>query len=74
MNDDLGWGSESEPTAWGTLGSAALLLSAAAYWSSLWLVSGLSPVPTIASRALRRLPLLRSTTTCSEPVEEYAQL
>jgi len=70
--DDIGWGSESDHNAWGTAGSVALLLTAGLYWSSLWLVSGLTPAPTLASRAFRRLRLTRSRTTCPEPGEEYA--
>ena len=63
MNDELGWGSEAEHSAWGTAGSVALLVTAGLYWSSLWLVSGLAPVPTLASRALRRFVSRRADRT-----------
>jgi hypothetical protein len=70
--DDIGWGSESERSPWGTAGSVALLLTTGLYWSSLWLVSGLAPVPTVASRALRQLSLSRSRRNCLQPGQEYA--
>lgn len=72
MNDDLGWGPESDHGAWGTAASVALLVTAGVYWSSLWLVSGLAPVPTIASRAFLRAGFARARTLSPEPGEEHA--
>jgi hypothetical protein len=54
MNDDFDWDAEAEPGAWGAAGSAALLITAGLYWTAVWVVSGLAPLPTLASRAIRR--------------------
>jgi hypothetical protein len=53
--NDVGWGSDSEPNAWGAAASSALVISAGLYWTSLWLVGGLAPLPSLASRALWRV-------------------
>jgi hypothetical protein len=71
VNNDVGWGSDSEPTAWGAAGSAALLITAGLYWTSLWLVGGLAPLPSLASRALWRVARTRLSTS-PHVAEEHA--
>ena len=51
--NDLDWDADAEPGAWGAAGSAALLITAGLYWTAVWVVSGLAPLPTLASRAMR---------------------
>jgi hypothetical protein len=52
--NELDWDAEPELGAWGAAGSAALLITAGLYWTAVWVVSGLAPLPVLASRAMRR--------------------
>jgi hypothetical protein len=51
--NELDWDTEPELSGWGLAGSAALLVTAGLYWTAVWAVSGLAPLPILASRALR---------------------
>jgi len=68
MNNDVGWGSESDHGTWDAAGSTALLITAGLYWSAVWLLSGLAPLPSLASRALWRSARTRLLTP---PAEEH---
>jgi hypothetical protein len=52
--NELDYDAEPELGGWGLAGSAALLLTAGLYWAAVWAVSGLAPLPILASRAMRR--------------------
>jgi hypothetical protein len=51
--NELDWDTEPELGGWGLAGSAALLITAGLYWTAVWAVSGLAPLPILASRAMR---------------------
>jgi hypothetical protein len=46
---DLGW-NDTEEASIGGLGSAFLLIATSAYFGAIWLLSGLPPLPFVASR------------------------
>jgi hypothetical protein len=53
---EMGWGPADDDPRWaGGVGTATLMCVAAAYWGSVWLVSGLAPLAWFASHvAIRR--------------------
>ena len=70
LTDEIGWGSAEAETAskWDALASAVLVVSAGVYWTSLWVLGGLSPVAQLASSWRRRH--LPRTTHVPESVQE----
>jgi hypothetical protein len=52
--NELDWDAEPELGGWGLAGSTALLITAGLYWTAVWVVSGLAPLPMLASRAMRQ--------------------
>jgi hypothetical protein len=49
LSGDHGW-SEDDEQAGARIGTVALMLGHGAYWISVWLVSGLVPLPMLAAR------------------------
>jgi len=49
LSGDLGWNDSDEPPLGGS-GSLLLAVASALYFGSVWLLSGLAPLPMLASR------------------------
>jgi len=49
LSGDLGWNDSDEPPLGGR-GSVLLLVASTVYFGSVWLLSGLAPLPLLASR------------------------
>jgi hypothetical protein len=63
LASDFGWGAETDPSRFGEVGSAVLLIaSSSLYCASVWLAHGLPPLPHLAMRVRRSHRRLR---TCS---------
>jgi hypothetical protein len=50
LSGDHGWGEDADEAHPGPLRTALLLATSGAFWGVLWLMTGLAPLPVLASR------------------------
>jgi len=64
---DFGWGDQDGPRSFGSVGSAVLVVASGLYCASVWLASGLQPLPYLAAR-VRRHPRERDCSPRAERI------